>query len=158
VSVRRNTPLDEFYDSDARHAGRPAKVAEVRPGIVYLDIDRVNDADIANALPDLERASGIIVDFRGYPSNVRDIMAFFTHMTARPLTAAQWHVPIVRRPDREGMTFTFGQWPETAPTAPRFKARIAFLTDGGAISYAETCMGIVEHYGLGEIVGEPTAG
>jgi len=33
-----------------------------------------------------------------------------------------------------------------------------FLTDGRAISYAESCMGIVEHYRLGEIVGGPTAG
>ena len=33
-----------------------------------------------------------------------------------------------------------------------------FITDGRAISYAETCMGIVEHYGLGKIVGGPTAG
>ena len=34
----------------------------------------------------------------------------------------------------------------------------ALLTDARAISYAETCMGIVEHYRLGTIVGEPTAG
>ncbi|HYM60391.1 MAG TPA: S41 family peptidase, partial [Thermoanaerobaculia bacterium] len=33
-----------------------------------------------------------------------------------------------------------------------------FLTDGSAISYAESIMGIVEAYKLGEIVGEPTAG
>jgi C-terminal processing protease CtpA/Prc len=33
-----------------------------------------------------------------------------------------------------------------------------FLTDGRAISYAESCMGIVEHYKIGEIVGEATAG
>lgn len=44
------------------------------------------------------------------------------------------------------------------PLEPRFKAKVAFLTDGRAISYAESIMGIVEHYKLGEIVGEPTAG
>jgi C-terminal processing protease CtpA/Prc len=41
---------------------------------------------------------------------------------------------------------------------PRFRGKIAFITDGRAISYAESVMGIVEHYKLGEIVGEPTAG
>jgi C-terminal processing protease CtpA/Prc len=38
------------------------------------------------------------------------------------------------------------------------KAKKAFLTDGRAISYAESCLGIVENYKLGEIVGGPTAG
>ena len=41
---------------------------------------------------------------------------------------------------------------------PRLTARIAFVTDGRAISYAESCMGIVEHYKMGAIVGGPTAG
>jgi C-terminal processing protease CtpA/Prc len=33
-----------------------------------------------------------------------------------------------------------------------------FMTDGSAISAAETIMGIVEAYRLADIVGEPTAG
>ncbi len=32
------------------------------------------------------------------------------------------------------------------------------MIDGRAISYAETWLGIVEHYRLGALVGEPTAG
>src|SRR5690606_7926089 len=44
------------------------------------------------------------------------------------------------------------------PLAPRFRGRAVFITDGRAISYAETLMGIVEHYRLGEIVGQPTGG
>ena len=35
---------------------------------------------------------------------------------------------------------------------------ISSIIDGRAISYAESCMGIIEHYELGEIVGGPTAG
>jgi C-terminal processing protease CtpA/Prc len=44
------------------------------------------------------------------------------------------------------------------PEKPYFSARRVFLTDGRAISYAETVMGIVERYKLGAIVGGPTAG
>jgi C-terminal processing protease CtpA/Prc len=73
------------------------------------------------------------------------------------MTSARWHVPVVTRPDREGMELDFSNWP-VKPAQPRFQAKVAFLTDGRAISYAETYMGIVEHYGLGEIVGGPTAG
>ncbi len=44
------------------------------------------------------------------------------------------------------------------PKAPRFHGKVAFLTDGRAISYAETYLGIIEHYKLAAIVGSPTAG
>jgi C-terminal processing protease CtpA/Prc len=50
-----------------------------------------------------------------------------------------------------------GEW-ELPPTSPLLNAKKAFLTDGRAISYAESCMGIVEAYKLGAIVGAPTAG
>ena len=44
------------------------------------------------------------------------------------------------------------------PKEPQLRGKIAFLTDGRAISYAESIMGIVEHYKFGEIVGSTTAG
>ncbi len=50
-----------------------------------------------------------------------------------------------------------GEW-QIAPNAPFLGAPKAFITDGRAISYAESCLGIIEHYKLGEIVGQPTAG
>ena len=55
------------------------------------------------------------------------------------------------------MTFLSDAW-NLEPRTPHLTARIAFVTDGRAISYAESCLGIVEHYRLGEIVGGPTAG
>lgn len=36
--------------------------------------------------------------------------------------------------------------------------KIIFLTDSNAMSQPESLLGIVEHYGLGEIVGQRTAG
>ena len=44
------------------------------------------------------------------------------------------------------------------PSYPRLHARIAFLGGGGSISYAESTLGTVEAYRLGDIVGEATAG
>ena len=35
---------------------------------------------------------------------------------------------------------------------------MVFITDARAISYAESFMSFIEHYDLGEIVGQPTAG
>ena len=44
------------------------------------------------------------------------------------------------------------------PKKPKIKGKAVFITDGRAISYAESFMSFVEHYKLGDIVGQPTAG
>ncbi len=136
---------------------RPPKIHEVRPGIYYVDIDRVSDADFREALPKLEKARGIVFDFRGYPSKINP-GTFFAHLIDHRVTSPQWHVPVVTKPGRKGVSFErTGEW-SLAPEAPCFKAKRAFITDGRAISYAESCLGIVEHEHLGAIVGGPTAG
>jgi C-terminal processing protease CtpA/Prc len=134
---------------------RPEKVAELEPGIVYVDLDRVAEADWTAALPKLEQARGIVFDMRGYPKMGP---VFLQHLTQKPLASAQWHVPIVLRPDRTKIEWEReGEW-SLPPAAPYLTAKKAFLIDGRAISYAESCMGIVEAYHLAELVGGPTAG
>jgi len=61
-------------------------------------------------------------------------------------------------PDRQNMQFKRGGEWNLQPANPTLTAKKAFITDGRAISYAESCMGIVEYYKLGAIVGGPTAG
>ena len=74
------------------------------------------------------------------------------------MQSARWNKPIVTQPDGKNWDWdTSGRW-DLVPEAPRIAGRVAFLTGGRAISYAESCMGIVEAYKLAEIVGEPTAG
>lgn len=136
---------------------RPETVAEIRPGIMYVDIVRLTDDGFRAALPRLQEAKGIVFDFRGYPRSIRP-QTLFPHIIATPVTSAQWHVPIIRFPDRANVMFDRGgEWYIT-PKTPYLEAKKAFITDGRAISYAESCLGIIEHYKLGEIVGGPTAG
>jgi C-terminal processing protease CtpA/Prc len=136
---------------------RPEKVKEVEPGIFYLDMNKLTDADFASVLPSLVNAKGIVFDMRGYP-RLQNIGAFFGHLIDKPVTSAQWNIPIVTRPDHVRMTFVReGEW-QLPPVAPYLGAKRAFIIDGRAISYAESVMGIVENYKLAEIVGEPTAG
>lgn len=67
-------------------------------------------------------------------------------------------VPRIIYPDHENLVgYATSRW-TLSPSEPQFTGEIVFLTDGRAISYAESVMGIVEHYELGEIVGQPTAG
>jgi C-terminal processing protease CtpA/Prc len=84
-------------------------------------------------------------------------MAPLAHLTSVPIDSPQWLVPTPRYPDRKDLTFAKSGW-KVQPIEPRFTAKVAFLTDGRAVSAAETYMGIVDFYKLGTIVGEPTAG
>ena len=152
ITVRRTLDGEAYGQLDAT---RPAQVAEIKPGIFYVDLERIKDKGFAEALPQLEKAKGIIFDMRGYPGQLSS--SAIGHLTDKPVTCAQWHIPITLYPDRQHVTFAFSNW-EVAPKKPRFSAKVAFLTDGRAISYAETWMGIIEHYRLAAIVGTPTAG
>jgi C-terminal processing protease CtpA/Prc len=150
VPLRRGPPVEVSE-------GKPEPVAQVRPGIWYVDLDRVTTQQFQAALPDLERASGIVFDMRGYPDGL-NAGALFPHLIREPGTSAQWIIPVTTRPDRVDVRWHQAtRWP-LRPVAPYLVAPRVFITDGRAISYAESVMGIVEAYRLGEIVGEPTAG
>lgn len=149
VKLRRTVPFNEFQEK------RPEKIAELKPGVMYVDIDRITDAEFRAARPKLAEATGIVFDLRGYPR--RGGFGVLDHLTDKPVNCAQWHIPFVLRPDHEKMQFAFSDW-KVKPAQPRFKAKVAFLTDGRAISAAETILGIVEKHHLAEIVGTPTAG
>jgi C-terminal processing protease CtpA/Prc len=66
-------------------------------------------------------------------------------------------MPRASKPDRTETVFEDSSG-EVRPAQPFLGARRVFLTDGSAVSYAESVLGFVESYKLGEIVGEPTAG
>ncbi len=136
---------------------RPPKIHEIEPGIFYVDVGRIDDRDFTEALPRLEKGKGIVFDFRGYPSRLSPF-AFFPHLVDHQVTSQQWNFPVFTYPDQTDLTFRRqGEW-QISPRGPYFKAKRAFITDGRAISYAESCMGIIEHEKLGAIVGGPTAG
>lgn len=134
---------------------RPSKIAELKTGIWYVDLARVNDSEFAGAIDKLTTASGIVFDLRGYPSLGP---SWLSHLSEKKMTSAQWHVPVVTEPDHANMKFERGGEWDLRPVAPYLKAKKAVLTDGRAISYAESTMGIVEYYKLAEIVGSTTAG
>jgi C-terminal processing protease CtpA/Prc len=134
---------------------RPEVVAELEPGIVYVDLGRITTSELDATVPRLEQAKGIVFDLRGYPGKVRP--TWMGLLTDVPISCAQWLVPVVSRPDHESMQFVESNW-LVQPRKPRLTGKIVILTDGRAISYAETTLGIIEHYHLATIVGGPTAG
>ena len=149
VSIARNVSRRPVREQ------RPAPISEVKPGIVYVDLSRITTKDWYTALPRMEKASGLLLDLRGYPEQISE--EFLSNLTEQPMKSSKWLSPEVTTPDRGDMVFKPGEW-MVEPRRPYLKAKRVFLTDARAISYSETVMAFVEHYRLGEIIGGPTAG
>jgi len=134
---------------------RPADGAMLAPGIVYVDLNGLGYEDLLTHMPALKAADAIVFDLRGYPGSAG--AELLNHITPEVIHSATWQIPVFLFPDQRNVEFETSRWTLT-PKTPRLTAPIVFVTDGRAISYAESCMGIAEHYELGEIVGAPTAG
>jgi C-terminal processing protease CtpA/Prc len=134
---------------------RPAAIAELAPGIAYVDITRTTTAQFHAGLPALAKAKGIVFDLRGYPTDVGTV--FLSHLIDAPEHDRWMHVARIAGPFGEVAGWNQLGW-DLMPVAPRLTARRVALTDGRAISYAESVMGYIKDRKLATIVGGTTAG
>lgn len=134
---------------------RPHQVRELSPGVWYVDLTRAKFADIGPVLPRLAEARGVVVDLRGYPTDSG--FQILPYLLAAP-EADRW-MQVARIVGPFGQLAGYDQfgW-DLQPKAPKVGGRVVFLTDGRAISYAESVMGYVADRKLGTIVGAATAG
>lgn len=161
LTVRRG---NEIFETSARRNKNTflfdymgPKIKKMGSNIVYICLDRTPWKEINKQLDEIATAKGVIFDLRRYPSGA--IHELLGHLTGKPLKSARWNIPYIIYPDQENIVGfdTSGRW-IIQPEKPRIQGSVVFLTKGRAISYAESILGIIEHYNLGEIVGEPTAG
>lgn len=153
VTLVRNRQLMEVREP------RPAPITEVREGIFYVDLDAVDLASFEEALPRLAAAQGLIFDLRRYVAPGVGI-PLMTRLSRTPVEAPGFHLPRVGGPDPSATRFfrhTEAEW-RLEPAAPYLAPRKVFLAGPSTVSQPETLLMLVEHYGLGEIVGEATAG
>lgn len=135
--------------------GRPI-IEEIENDIFYVNLDKAEMDEIREKMDDLANAKGVIFDLRGYPRGNSEVIS---HLLIEPDTSSAWmRIPQIIYPDQENVVgFTKHGW-HIQPKEPHIKGKVVFLTDGRAISYAESFMSFIEHYKLAEIVGQPTAG
>ncbi|MFS1515902.1 S41 family peptidase [Bacillus sp. SCS-151] len=137
---------------------RPIGVTEFEEDIFYVNMNNLKLEEINPKVDELAMAKGIVFDLRGYPDNSSSV-PILQHITDQPIESQKWMRPQYIYPDREmvaGYSEEYRWYFE--PLEPRFKGEIVFLTDGSAISFAESIMSIVKYYDLGEIIGQSTAG
>ncbi len=145
------------FTSRARVTGPAVQspVRELGDSVVYVDLARITDALLQPLLPRLVAARAIVFDARGYPRVTG--AELLSHLSRDTLLSDRFERPLLREPDARSIEWTDHPW-VIPPSSMQLKGRVAFLIGPGAISAAESLLGVVEHYHLGELVGSPTAG
>jgi Peptidase family S41 len=134
---------------------RPAPVVELTSGLWYVDLTRAPMRDVVPVLGKLAQATGVVFDVRGYPTDAGvGILPYLIETSEKD----RWmHVNKIIGPFGQSAGWESFGW-NLAPTGPRVAGKVVFLTDGRAISYAESVMGYVADRKLATIVGGTTAG
>tara|TARA_R110000868_G_scaffold181808_1_gene422752 strand:- start:3552 stop:5801 length:2250 start_codon:yes stop_codon:yes gene_type:complete len=136
---------------------RQAAYDKMNDSIYYLNLSLIEMDTITGILPELMKTKAIICDLRGYPN--RNHM-FISHLLKNDDTSASWmQIPKIIYPNQKSLVgYEEHGWflPSKAPYLG--DKQIIFLTDGRAISYAESFMGFIEGFDLATIIGQPTAG
>jgi hypothetical protein len=143
------------YGSPPPPVARPGPVTEKEPGVWYVDLTRAKMAEIEPKLAAIAAARAVVFDVRGYPTDAG--FGILPHLLDAPETDRWMHVAKIVGPFYETAGWEDIGW-DVKPAGPRIAGKVVFLTDGSAISYAESVMGYVGDRKLGTIVGAATAG
>jgi len=134
---------------------RPQMVGELEPGTWYVDLTRASMAQVTPALQNLARADAVVFDLRGYPTDAG--AGVLPYLIGTPENDSWMHVAKITGPFGQLSGWQDAGW-NIQPKSPAIRGKVVFLTDGRAISYAESVMGYVADHKLGTIVGSTTAG
>lgn len=126
--------------------------------ILYLNLDQISMAEIYDLMADIEKCNGIVGDLRGYANGNLD---FFAHLMKETDTVDNWIGLLdIIYPNQQNIAGW--SYPNAGsgmlPKIPFLDIPVVLITDGRAISYAESVALFVEHYNLATIIGQPTAG
>lgn len=159
IRVLRSDKIYEFTASRDSKSLMPLfehePIYQVSKNIYYVDLTGITIEQFERVLPQLAHARGLVFDARGrVGSKKHQVLAY---LIREPITTSIFHTPEVVFPDQEKIHYTDRTLTIT-PKRPRLKARSVFLVNAGTVSTSEVLIEMVQHYQLGEIVGQETAG
>lgn len=132
------------------------KVVDHGDGILYLNLNLLSDDELAEAMPKILAAKGLILDLRYYPSVS---YGFLRQFLTSPDSLGYTYIKRYIRPNEE-----LPRHHEDAPTwglqpaEPHISARVVALCSRESQSYCESCLAVLQHNHLATLVGQPTVG
>jgi len=160
VAMPRTEPWRSTFFPPDRSA--PAVYDVLPSGYGYIDLSRLELADVDKAMAAVERTPALIFDMRGYPRGTGFVIAPRLAVGEEPLVG-----PLFQRPYWRGDQISDDDSPPPAhafvqhlspTTGPRYTGKVAMLINAFAISQAEhTCMLFAARTDV-TFIGSPTAG
>jgi len=155
---RRNIQLlrnENLYERKPLYKKQNFK--NIDDSIYYINLSAITMDSINSLLPKLEQSKAIIFDLRGYPKGNHDLISYLLKSDD---TSNGWmQTPLIVYPRfKENTQFEKNSWSIKSKKPYLGDKRIVFITNGQAISYAESFMSYIKYYNLATIVGQPTAG
>ncbi len=154
VELVRNMTANELYLKSFVGA-KADKTRLIGEDIVYININNADMKDIDTLLPQIKAAKALICDLRGYPRNTTNLI---TYLLKQEENTKWMLVPQIIYPDQKNLAGYQEHGWNLKPSETHIDTKVIFITDGSAISYAESYMGYIEGFKLATIVGQPTAG
>lgn len=144
-----------YKHNDRSTESRPDVVTELRPGIWYVDLTRDSKDEIQTKLETFAHAKGVVFDMRGYPKQTA--INVIRHLIETPEHDRWMHIQYYLAPDAAPTGSIDVGW-DLTPEKPTITKNRVFLTDGRAISFADSIMGYIKDKKLATIMGSATAG
>ncbi|MDP2877234.1 MAG: S41 family peptidase, partial [Holophaga sp.] len=130
---------------------------EWEPGIYYINLGYLTQAEVPALAERLATAKGILLDARDYPEDFMGWFNLFAHFSPQGFRTAAFQTPAPVLPD--GPMARTRAIQNTLPfRTPLVAAPKVFLADSGCISQMEYLLQIAQGNRLGRVVGTTTGG
>lgn len=160
LTIERNwEPVQVVVKRTARERFLPFRrgfVEELPGGGLYVDLRQPWGQRLAAEMPRLAAASRLVVDVRAEVG--AEARTFLSHLISQRQRLPDWEMARTVMPELEGVTWEALPGREVLPALPRLAGKLAFLVDGSTRGAAEDLLQIVQHLGLGDIVGSCSGG
>ena len=162
--------------SDSPYPSENSFIKLLDNNMVYINLcsDSCTYDNFVKKIPDVQNSNGVIFDVRGYPQFA--CLSIISHFLKEKIELGNILEPVYCFPNHQNVTYNVSEkWYVLPATSPQSKEAskkyeykepqpvqidkpVVFLTNGGAISFAETFMDMMKFHKIGTIVGTPTAG
>lgn len=158
VKLKRNgeeliVPITRNLTNREVVIARPYTLEWLDSNTIYIDGTRLNDFEMSEMMGNFGKAKGIIIDLRGDALLSEHFLGFFIDES---VPTFNWGLNSYISPCKEPNRKTINGYVKAKKSD--MTRNIVFVTNETSIGKSETILQIVKHYGIGKIIGEPTAG
>lgn len=146
-------PITRNLTNREVHIERPLTLEWLDSNIIYIDGTRFNDFEMTQLMANFKNAKGVVVDLRGESLLSEHFLGFFID---EDIPTYEWTLSSYVSPCKVKINKKINGSVKAKHSV--FPHNIVFLSNETSVGTSETILRLVKFYGIGQIIGEPTAG